>query len=162
MSPLDASYMLPSENRGSVGGCGSGGGSAVGSTNDGPSHDEILIQYLILNPCLWDKSNAGFRNRSLKDAKWKEIASRIRMSGEYMQCFCSGLHNFYFKFDCCQHTRQCVATKRYVNAFVAKPLNNNKSPVTHQRGVYLRNLRRSKMPKCPSGNRVATVERRTK
>lgn len=107
MSPLDASYLLPSENRVSVGGGGaSGGGNASGSTNDGPSHDEILIQYLILNPCLWDKSNAGFRNRSLKDAKWKEIASRIRMSGEWMQFYCSDnmpsnlniLHNFSFNF----------------------------------------------------------------
>lgn len=79
MSPLDASSPSMCEDRSGV----SGGGNAMGSINDGPSHDEILIQYLILNPCLWDKSNSGFRNRSLKDAKWKEIATKIRMSGEF-------------------------------------------------------------------------------
>lgn len=51
--------------------------------NAGPSHDEQLIEFLIENPCLWDKSNCGFRNRALKDAKWKEIATRIRMSRKF-------------------------------------------------------------------------------
>lgn len=103
MSPLglDVSFLSPSENHGDGG--ASGGANAVGSTNDGPSHDEILIQYLILNPCLWDKSNAGFRNRSLKDAKWKEVASRIGMSGEYLRfmcvCVCVGWYTLQKKLN---------------------------------------------------------------
>lgn len=47
-----------------------------------PSPDEILIDFLIENPCLWDKSDHDFRNRNLKDFKWKEVASRINMAGK--------------------------------------------------------------------------------
>lgn len=44
--------------------------------------DEILINYLITNPCLWDKSDLDFRNRGLKEFKWKEVASKMNMPGK--------------------------------------------------------------------------------
>lgn len=47
------------------------------------SPDEILIDFLIENPCLWDKSDHDFRNRNLKDFKWKEVASRMNMAGKF-------------------------------------------------------------------------------
>lgn len=47
------------------------------------SPDEILIDFLIENPCLWDKSDHDFRNRNLKDFKWKEVAGRMNMAGKF-------------------------------------------------------------------------------
>lgn len=55
---------------------------AVESNLSQVSHDEILIDFLIDNPCLWDKSDSNFRNRILKDLKWKDVASRINMAGK--------------------------------------------------------------------------------
>lgn len=50
-------------------------------------YDEILIEFLIQNPCLWDKSDSNFRNRLLKDLKWKDIASKMNMAGMYLKMF---------------------------------------------------------------------------
>lgn len=59
---------------------------AAGETNANeranPSHDEILIDFLIDNPCLWDKSDHDFRNRVKKEYKWKEVAQQINMAGK--------------------------------------------------------------------------------
>ncbi|XP_031629237.1 uncharacterized protein LOC116344704 [Contarinia nasturtii] len=43
------------------------------------SNDETLIEYLIKHPLLWNKSHIEFRNRSLKEFKWKEIANKMNM-----------------------------------------------------------------------------------
>lgn len=45
------------------------------------TQDEILIDFLIKHPCLYDKSDREFRNRSLKELKWKEVANKINMGG---------------------------------------------------------------------------------
>lgn len=50
----------------------------------GVSPDEVLIDFLIENPCLWDKSDHDFRNRNMKDFKWKEVANRMNMAGKWL------------------------------------------------------------------------------
>lgn len=42
-----------------------------------PIDDEKLVKWLKMNPCLWDKNRKEFRLSSLKDAKWKEIATDL-------------------------------------------------------------------------------------
>lgn len=51
------------------------------------SHDEVLIDYLIENSFLWDKSNSSYRNRALKDSKWNEIADKLHLTGKFSLIF---------------------------------------------------------------------------
>lgn len=47
------------------------------------SLDEVLIDYLIKNSFLWDKSNQSYRNRAMKDTKWKEIADKLNLTSTF-------------------------------------------------------------------------------
>lgn len=40
--------------------------------------DEKIVDFLIANPCLWDKNRNEFRVSIIKDAKWKEIAAQLQ------------------------------------------------------------------------------------
>lgn len=58
--------------------------SASTSEEKPTSLDEVLIDYLIKNSFLWDKSNQSYRNRTLKDSKWKEIADKLSLTSIFI------------------------------------------------------------------------------
>lgn len=125
-------------------------------------YDEILIEFLIQNPCLWDKSDTNFRNRTLKDHKWKDIASKMNMAGMYSIAWPAkprtderivGMYAFVFPFSVivgAQRTRPSVATKRSASASVVRPSNSRPYQITCPTGASSISLPPSKTPNRPT------------